>query len=674
MWGLWNEGNLFSLSVAELAAFLEEQNPGSSVPSDGSTAPLKKTALVRRVEDIMSHENPSTFGNPSVLPDTVAAISKEHAQAAGLISAAAAAAAAGGGGGPSLPHGSTVIAGALFKHNLHHSFDEADYYCDWQQGLDTSTTLFSGSGSSATTHSAVDPTTGLLRIGKVMSMTAAAAEIDFIAFDAPGEIKAWLEVGHDTSTHLSSKGYQLLHETSTGDVVLARLRGVENLPGCAELATAPPPADASSSSAELGKPEQKSGNTRSGNNNIEQEEDADADIEEEEEDDDAEDRTPVFYTVVSHGSPKAAAFYGSDDGPTASAAAVANLILSAPGDDASTNALNKVRFRRAFHWAVSSAWSNNREAEINIGAGRVLLWHVAAKNDHTIFPIWTCQQHLHDLHPYAWFAVSHDSAVADIENFAVNSLKMKPENFVASPSSSSSSSSRSHSGGVSEQQQQGEVSFKVTLRANKGTKMWIEAECNSRFETTHVYRPWFRYLTTHFLRTTMPDLRFLLRARNLMSGKDTEPFMQAQLIKYAPTAAEAAAAAAAAAERPDAAHLQHLFLPAATPVVSVLSPDLGDVVYACHRVIRRWSTKMGRGSRISLVETRRTPLLVTHADDTVERVEYELIATIPRPEDGVDIGQMAEELWDKGSMLATVLEKSSEKLLSYPVNRAGTFL
>jgi len=52
VWSLWNEGNLFSLSQAELTAFLNAQKVEVS-PNE------KKTALVRKVEEVMSASQPS---------------------------------------------------------------------------------------------------------------------------------------------------------------------------------------------------------------------------------------------------------------------------------------------------------------------------------------------------------------------------------------------------------------------------------------------------------------------------------------------------------------------------------------------------------------------------------------------------------------------------------------
>ena len=52
IWSLWNEGNLFSLSQGELEAFLSAQKANF-------TSGEKKTALVRKVEEVMSVSQPS---------------------------------------------------------------------------------------------------------------------------------------------------------------------------------------------------------------------------------------------------------------------------------------------------------------------------------------------------------------------------------------------------------------------------------------------------------------------------------------------------------------------------------------------------------------------------------------------------------------------------------------
>lgn len=50
VWSLWNEGNLFSLSVQELTSFLAES--GKTVDPKA-----KKSALVREVEELMAAED-----------------------------------------------------------------------------------------------------------------------------------------------------------------------------------------------------------------------------------------------------------------------------------------------------------------------------------------------------------------------------------------------------------------------------------------------------------------------------------------------------------------------------------------------------------------------------------------------------------------------------------------
>jgi hypothetical protein len=307
---------------------------------------------------------------------------------------------------------------------------------------------------------------------------------------------------------------------------------------------------------------------------------------------------------------------------------------------------NKIRFRRAFHWAVSNIWANNREAEINIGAGRVLYWDAAAKNSRAICPTWILQQHLMDAHPYMWYAVAHETTSVQAIEQLVEDLGMVPMNQATSTSTnnneqeekSSSSSSKSNNNNFAE------TSYKVTIRSNKLGGA-LEAEVNENFETTHVYRPWLRYLMTHYVRDQMPDLRFLVRARSFVSRKDSEAIFRNPILRES-----------------------------GKSVQPILAPEIGDVVYVAHRVIRRWSTKIGRyGTRILLVETRRTPLITTIAGDDAERVEYELIANIPRPEDNIDISELADDLWDNGTQFAERLEESMKDLHSY-VMKAATFL
>jgi hypothetical protein len=298
-------------------------------------------------------------------------------------------------------------------------------------------------------------------------------------------------------------------------------------------------------------------------------------------------------------------------GHLADKAATLSIVAVKP-DDA-----NKVRFRRGFHWAVTNMWSAAIDAEVNIGAGKALYWKRAAKQQRPVLPLWTCQQHVHDAHPYSWYAVAHETSIAAMEALAnKQGMTLTSDN---------------------------EVSYKVFI---KRTRDILDLDLNSQLQPTLVNRPWERYLVTHYVREKMPDLRFLVRGRHSMKKRVTDQYLEASILTAN-----------------------------GNTVQSVLQPELGDVVYVGHRSIRRWTTKMANnGIRLSLVETRRTPLVTTRTGDEGERIEYEWIANVPQQSENVDIPLLAEELWDKGQELAIALENSMQELHAFTMSSAAAFV
>lgn len=277
---------------------------------------------------------------------------------------------------------------------------------------------------------------------------------------------------------------------------------------------------------------------------------------------------------------------------------------------------NKVRFRRGFHWAVTNLWSAALDAEVNIGAGKVLYWKRAAKQQRPVLPLWTCQQHVHDSHPYSWYAVAHETSVADMDALAAKQgMTLTSDN---------------------------EVSYKAYI---KRTRDILDVDLNAQLQPTLVNRPWERFLMTHYVREKMPDLRFLVRGRQSMKKRVSDQYLEASVLTAN-----------------------------GNTVQSVLQPELGDIIYVAHRAMRRWTTKMSSGVRLSLVETRRTPLVTTRPGDEGERIEYELVANMPQQSEGVDIPLLAEELWDRGQELALALEGSMQELHAFTMNSAAAFI
>jgi hypothetical protein len=276
---------------------------------------------------------------------------------------------------------------------------------------------------------------------------------------------------------------------------------------------------------------------------------------------------------------------------------------------------NKLRFRKAFQWSCTSLWNMNLDGEINIGAGKCLYWRSVAKHNRNMLPTWTCQDHLHTVHPYSWFAVAHESNISVMEKLAADM-------------------------GMT-QTMDAERSFKVSVKRVRDS---LDIELNSQLQTTLVNKPWDRICVSHVLRKQMPDLRCLVRARRPIKKKVADTYYETSIVQLTTDS-----------------------------VRSVLSPELGDVVYTCERVIRKWAKKLECGVTLQLVETRRIPLIVTRQGEEGERIEYELIANVPQQMERVDLHALADELWEKGEEFAALLEEGLGELAAHTMPSSAAF-
>ena len=265
---------------------------------------------------------------------------------------------------------------------------------------------------------------------------------------------------------------------------------------------------------------------------------------------------------------------------------------------------NRLNFRKGYQWCATNLWNMNLDGEINIGAGKALYFRAVAKHNRYVLPLFTCQEHLERAHPYSWFAIAHESNKQPIEDLAQR-LGM-------------------------DLTQDETTSYKVMVRRPKD---FLDVELNNQLQVTLVQKPWDRILCTHFLRNKMPDLRFLIRARRPIKKRVADAYLDTPILKLT-----------------------------SDSVMSVLSPELGDVGYCAERAIRKWTKTLDSGVRLQLVETRRTPLICTRAGDEGERLEYELVANIPQQVERDDLSALCDDLWTKGMEFATALEDGMVEL------------
>ncbi|KAG5469908.1 hypothetical protein CUR178_02050 [Leishmania enriettii] len=276
---------------------------------------------------------------------------------------------------------------------------------------------------------------------------------------------------------------------------------------------------------------------------------------------------------------------------------------------------NEQHFRRGLEWCLANLWNTNMNGELNIGAGRIIFYRTIAKQNRNTLPLWTLQRHLYAYHPYVWFAIASASNAEAMEKLA-GRLGMKLI-------------------------QDATTSYKISIRrANE----LLDGELNAQLQCTKLNRPWDRFLVTHYVRSQMPDLRFLVRARHPIKKRIVDAYLEADILRSTRDS-----------------------------VQSVLSPDLGEVCYCCERVIRKWAMRTKTGVTLQLVETRRTPLIITKAGDEGERLEYEWIVVLPQKAERIDVAALSAELWDYGNLLARELEPGMEEFLSHAMTAAASY-
>lgn len=279
------------------------------------------------------------------------------------------------------------------------------------------------------------------------------------------------------------------------------------------------------------------------------------------------------------------------------------------------DAANSQHFRRGLEWCMANLWNTNMSGELNIGAGRILFHRTIAKQNRNTLPLWSLQRHLYAYHPYVWFAVASASNAEAVEKLVAR-LGMKLV-------------------------QDATTSYRVSIRR---AGEFLDAELNAQLQCVKINRPWDRFLVSHYVRSQMPDLRFLVRARHPIKKRIADAYLETDILRSTRDS-----------------------------VQSVLSPELGDVNYCCERVIRKWAMRTQVGVTLQLVETRRTPLIITRAGDEGERLEYEWIVVLPQKAERVDIAAMSTELWNYGNLLAKELEAGMEEFLSHTMTSVAAF-
>ncbi|EPY28128.1 hypothetical protein STCU_05287 [Strigomonas culicis] len=279
---------------------------------------------------------------------------------------------------------------------------------------------------------------------------------------------------------------------------------------------------------------------------------------------------------------------------------------------------NKTRFRRALEWCLLNSWNVNLPAELNMGAGKILFYQNLAKQNKRVLPLWTLQHHVAGQHPYAWFAVANErNARESVEGRLLPQLSMEPL-------------------------QDETTTYRLSVRRMGES---FDVVLNDNLQCVSVNRPWDRFFVSHYVRQRMPDVRFLVRARHPMKKKVADLYLESDILRRTRDS-----------------------------VQSVLIPELGDVTYCCERQVRKWVTRTPKtNTQIQLVETRRTPLIISRLGDEGQRLECEFIVPLPTKAERVDVAAFCDEMWEFGNRLAQSLEEEMADFMAHTMSTSATF-
>lgn len=317
-------------------------------------------------------------------------------------------------------------------------------------------------------------------------------------------------------------------------------------------------------------------------------------------------------------------------------AAPAFTVKRAAVDDA-----NRSRFKKAFEWSLLNIWNLSlTTSELNINAGRALFYADIAKQNKTILPVFALQRHIYAQHPYVFFSIATESNRALLQTLATEKMGLTLT-------------------------QDETTSYKVMIKrgnmvgaaigASGLSDLFFDCELNENLNVIKINRPWDRLFVMHYVRSVAPDLRYVVRSRHPLKKKIADLFLGAD---------------GGGADSGGNSVLKFT----RDSVQSILSPELGEVFYCCERKIRKWSkTSEKTGVTISLVETKRTPLIISKIGDEGERLEYEFVVDLPHKGEKVNISELGDEIWDLGRTLATSMEEGMADLGSQAVSTSAAF-
>ena len=259
---------------------------------------------------------------------------------------------------------------------------------------------------------------------------------------------------------------------------------------------------------------------------------------------------------------------------------------------------NQKRFVNAFAWATTKLWNLGQDGDINVSFGRVLLKHRAQKFKRTVLPMWPIQNSLLRPKLYKFSSIVYDANSDGVGAF------LKDNGFAG--------------------KNEPVTTYIVVI---KKTRDPVLLELNTELQPTNILRAWDRHLVTHLVRPKTPDICFMLRGRVPSMNRVASPYFETEILKFKNDTVE-----------------------------SVLAPELGDIQYAAKRVVASWNmTSSTTGVTLRILQTKRTPVLTTFEGDQGDRLEYELLVTLPN-QAARDVAAIATEVFEMSRMFGTSLD------------------
>ncbi|CUE80928.1 transmembrane protein, putative [Bodo saltans] len=270
----------------------------------------------------------------------------------------------------------------------------------------------------------------------------------------------------------------------------------------------------------------------------------------------------------------------------------------------------RTRFSKAFQWCLMNLSNLRIDAEFQADFGKLLVHQSMIKKGRQVVSAYSFQQRIQTQTASTgseWVSSVSEASVPAMEALLADEL------FTA----------------VGKKQ----LSYDAQIRRANDV---LFVELNSKAAVTAVNSKWNSVQTSHLLQQDSIDSRLMLRTRQPLRRQEVELFTTVPVL---------------AIENGD--------------VTPVLPAEHGQVVYVSENEVRRWEKRNTlSGARLTVVETRREPLIVVRDEEEDVRIEYQLMVSVPcTPTEKVDMRLLSLELYDLAKLFSDTL--SDEFVKSY---------